>query len=96
MLVLVASVFFSGFVLPVEDFIGPVQYVSYALPVTHGIALLQDAMLRGHITEPWMVAVLAGIGLVLYLLSLSRMRTILGGTRRRPPATRGLVRSAGS
>jgi ABC-2 type transport system permease protein len=80
MLVLIASVFFSGFVLPVQDFIGPVQYVSYSLPVTHGIALLQDAMLRGRITEPWMLLALAAIGMVLYLASLSRMRVILRGT----------------
>jgi ABC-2 type transport system permease protein len=79
MLVLLASVFFSGFVLPVQDFIGPVQYLSYALPVTHGIALLQDAMLRGSVTEPWMVGALAGIGIVLYLVSLMRMRMILRG-----------------
>ncbi len=49
MLVLLASVFFSGFVLPVQDFIGPVQYLAYLLPVTHGIAMLQDAMLRGTV-----------------------------------------------
>jgi ABC-2 type transport system permease protein len=79
MLMLLASVFFSGFVLPVQDFIGPVQYLSYALPVTHGIALLQDAMLRGTVTEPWMIAALAGIGAVLYLASLLRMRAILRG-----------------
>jgi ABC-2 type transport system permease protein len=81
MLVLLASVFFSGFVLPVGDFIGPVQYLSYSLPVTHGIALLQDAMLRGSIDEPWMIAALAAIGLALYLLALSRMRAILRGDR---------------
>jgi ABC-2 type transport system permease protein len=79
MLMLLASVFFSGFVLPVQDFIGPVQYLAYGLPVTHGIALLQDAMLRGTITEPWMITVLAGIGVVLYLVSLLRMRAILRG-----------------
>ena len=79
MLVLLASVFFSGFVLPVQDFIGPVQYLAYGLPVTHGIATLQDAMLRGSVTEPWMLAALAGIGVVLYLASLLRMRAILRG-----------------
>jgi ABC-2 type transport system permease protein len=82
MLLLIASVFFSGFVLPIQDFIGPVQYVSYTLPVTHGIALLQDAMLRGRITEPWMLLALGAIGVALYLLSLSRLRIILRGARR--------------
>jgi ABC-2 type transport system permease protein len=79
MLVLLASVFFSGFVLPVQDFIGPVQYLAYLLPVTHGIATLQDAMLRGMVTEPWMIAALVAIGVVLYLTSLLRMRAILRG-----------------
>jgi ABC-2 type transport system permease protein len=79
MLVLLASVFFSGFVLPVQDFIGPVQYLAYLLPVTHGIASLQDAMLRGTVTEPWTVGALAAIGVVLYVASLLRMRAILRG-----------------
>jgi ABC-2 type transport system permease protein len=77
MLVLLASVFFSGFVLPVQDFIGAVQYVAYALPVTHGIATLQEAMLRGEVGSLWMIGALAAIGIVLYLLSLVRLRQIL-------------------
>jgi hypothetical protein len=36
-------------------------------------------MLRGAVTEPWMIAALAGIGVVLYLASLLRMRAILRG-----------------
>jgi len=77
MLVLLASVFFSGFVLPVQDFIGAVQYVGYSLPVTHGIATLQEAMLRGEVSSLWMIGALAAIGVVLYLLSLVRLRQIL-------------------
>jgi len=79
MLVLLASVFFSGFVLPVHDFVGPVQIVSYLLPVTHAIALLQDSMLRGQLFQPWMLPALAGIGLALYLVSLFRMQSVLKG-----------------
>ena len=88
MLVLLASVFFSGFVLPVHDFLGPVQAISYLLPVTHAIALLQDAMLRGQLFQPWMLPALAGIGLVLYLVSLVRMRAILRGEGGRGPKRR--------
>ena len=43
MILLLASVFFSGFVLPVTDFAEWTQYLAYSLPVTHGIALLQDS-----------------------------------------------------
>jgi len=79
MLVLLASVFFSGFVLPVKDFIGPVQYLSYILPVTHGIATLQETMLRGSVNSWPMVFALAGIGLVLFVASLLRLRLVLRG-----------------
>jgi ABC-type multidrug transport system permease subunit len=37
LLVLLSSVFFSGFVLPVDEFRTGLQYAAYALPVTHGI-----------------------------------------------------------
>ncbi|HEX2765563.1 MAG TPA: ABC transporter permease [Candidatus Limnocylindria bacterium] len=77
MLVLLASVFFSGFVLPVTDFAEWTQYIAYALPVTHGIATLQDEMLRGSISMEWMLLVLAGIGILLYAVSLLRLRRIL-------------------
>jgi ABC-2 type transport system permease protein len=77
MIVLLASVFFSGFVLPVEDFIDQVQLVSYALPVTHGIAALQATMLRGEIREVSSLGMLAGIGLLLYVASLLRLRRIM-------------------
>jgi len=77
MLVLLASVFFSGFVLPVTDFAEWMQNIAYALPVTHGIATLQQLMLRGAVTDTWMLGVLLGIGLVLYLVSLLRLRRVL-------------------
>ena len=81
MLVLLASVFFSGLVLPVQDFIGPVQYLAYLLPVTHGIATLQEAMLRGSVSTLWMLPALGGIGVGLYLLSLLRMQRVLRSAR---------------
>ncbi|HUF06271.1 MAG TPA: ABC transporter permease [Candidatus Binatia bacterium] len=77
MLVLLASVFFSGFVLPVQDFAEWTQYLAYALPVTHGIGLLQEHMLRGEVTQMWMLAMLAAIGLILYVGSLLRLRRVL-------------------
>ena len=77
MLVLLASVFFSGFVLPVEEFIPAVRYLPYLLPVTHGIETLQDSMLRGSVRDVWMLWVLGGIGVLLYLGSLLRLRRII-------------------
>jgi ABC-2 type transport system permease protein len=47
MLVLLLSIFFSGFFLPLENFRVPVNYVGFALPLTHGIRAFQSVMLRG-------------------------------------------------
>ena len=77
MILLLASVFFSGFVLPVTDFADWARYLAYLLPVTHGIALLQDLMLRGEILQAWMIGALVAIGLVLYAGSLIRLRRIM-------------------
>ena len=47
MLVLLLSIFFSGFFLPLENFRVPIHSLGYALPLTHGIAGFQAIMLRG-------------------------------------------------
>ena len=47
MLALLAGLFFSGFILPIEGLSYPVKAISWLLPVTYGIAGLQDIMLRG-------------------------------------------------
>jgi len=47
MLVLLLSIFFSGFFLPLQNFWAPVRNVGYALPLTHGIVGFQDIMLKG-------------------------------------------------
>jgi ABC-2 type transport system permease protein len=65
LLVLLASVFFSGFVLPITEFNEPVMIAAYAIPVTSGIQLMQDVMLRGTIEDPWQVMLLIAIALIL-------------------------------
>ena len=67
LLILLASVFFSGFVLPLRDFSEPVRDVAYLLPVTHGIDLVHDVMLQGSIATPWHVAALGVLSAVLLL-----------------------------
>jgi ABC-2 type transport system permease protein len=74
MLVLLASVFFSGFVLPLDQFVTPLRLAAYSLPVTHGIQLLQDFMLRGGTNHAWEIYALAGIGVVLFLLTSLTLR----------------------
>lgn len=77
MLVLLASVFFSGLVLPAEEFTPQVQWFAYALPVTHGIRLVQDVMLRGGTSAVWQYWALAGIGLALFVATAFRMRALM-------------------
>jgi ABC-2 type transport system permease protein len=74
MLVLLASVFFSGFVLPLDQFVPPLRIAAYSLPVTHGIQLLQDFMLRGGTNQRWELGVLAGLGAGLFLLTSLTLR----------------------
>jgi ABC-2 type transport system permease protein len=74
LLVLLASVFFSGFVLSIDQFTPFVRGLAYLLPVTHGIRLIQDVMLRGAITESWQVGALAGIAIVTLVASWLLLR----------------------
>jgi ABC-2 type transport system permease protein len=64
LLLLLASVFFSGFVLAISEFSEPVRILAFTLPVTHGIRLMQDIMLRGGTTQTWEYAALAAIAVV--------------------------------
>ena len=74
LLVLLASVFFSGFVLPISEFSEPVRALAYTLPVTHGIRLLQDFMLKGGTNQAWELLALAVIGLVTLVLAWMLLR----------------------
>lgn len=74
LLTLLASMFFSGFVLRTEEFSIPVQVMSYFLPVTHGISLLQSQMLTGAFATPWQLVALGAIGAVLLATSWLLLR----------------------
>ncbi|HEY7590598.1 MAG TPA: ABC transporter permease [Candidatus Limnocylindrales bacterium] len=74
LLTLLASVFFSGFVLPIEEFNAPVRAIGYLLPVTHGIRLIQDLMLRGWTNAGWQVLALAAIAAVLLVVAWFALR----------------------
>lgn len=79
LLVLLASVFFSGFVLAIDEFTPPVRVLAYMLPVTHGIQLLQDLMLRGTTAQLWQAGALGAISAatlaVAWVLLRRNMRT---------------------
>jgi ABC-2 type transport system permease protein len=69
MLVLLASVFFSGFFLRIQVFFPAVWALSYALPVTYGIAGLQVIMLRGGVPMPALLLALLMLGTLFALIS---------------------------
>jgi ABC-2 type transport system permease protein len=70
MLILIASVFFSGFFLSLSSLLPAVHLVSYALPVTYGIQALRDTMLAGRTPGLGMLLPLAGLGLGFYALCM--------------------------
>jgi ABC-2 type transport system permease protein len=79
LLVLLASVFFSGFVLPITEFTAPVRAIAYTLPVTHGIRLLQDLMLRGATNHAWEFLALGAIAAVTLALAWILLRRGMRG-----------------
>jgi len=69
MLLLLASVLFSGFFTALYLFVAPVRALAYLLPVTYGIQLFQSIMLRGEAPNPALLGGLLAIGLVLFLVA---------------------------
>jgi len=68
MLVLLLSIFFSGFFLPLENFASPVREIGYVLPLTHGIRGFQNVMLRGLAPDDFTWLTLGTIALVTFVV----------------------------
>ncbi len=81
MIVLLASVFFSGFLNSLDNFWPPVRIISWLLPTTYGTFLLRDIALRG-IDPNWVqLGGLFAIGLVLMIVAWRLMRHLIASTR---------------
>ena len=52
----------------------PVRIASYLLPVTHGIRLIQDVMLRGWTNEAWELVALGVIAAMLLVVTWVLLR----------------------
>jgi ABC-type Na+ efflux pump permease subunit len=65
LLVLLASVFFSGLFLNLDLFRPLARPLMYLLPATHGIALTQDVMLYGWTSAAWHFLALGAMAAVL-------------------------------
>jgi ABC-2 type transport system permease protein len=77
MFILLGSVFFSGFFLDLRYLWEPVRAISWALPATYGIRMLQNIMLRGASLDPILFPALIGIGLLLFLISWLLLRRVM-------------------
>jgi ABC-2 type transport system permease protein len=79
MLTLLAGLFFGGFFLDLDGLLYPVKALSWLLPVTYGIRMLQDVMLRGVGLGPRDVAgagaLIVGYGGLVILLLRRRLRS---------------------
>ena len=68
MLLLLASIFFSGFFLDLRLMWEPMKVLAWSLPATYGIRMLQDIMLRGASVPALLLYGLALIGAGLFLV----------------------------
>lgn len=74
MLILLASVFFSGFFVPLANFFPAAIYGSWVLPVSHGVSALQDIMLRGYAPPLFALGALAAIAVITYIVAILRFQ----------------------
>jgi len=66
MLVLIASVFFSGFLVALDTIRWPIRVVSYVLPATYAIRTLDDVMLRGLLRTPFDLGILGAFSVFFF------------------------------
>ena len=69
MMMLLASVFFTGFFFPLDSLWWPVQSISWLIPSTYGILMFHDVMLRGLAPAAVQLLILAGMGVLFFLLT---------------------------
>ena len=74
MLVLLASIFFSGFFLDLRLMWEPVRVVAWSIPATYGIRMLHDIMLRGQLSPAIIFLGISAIGIGLFLLDWLLLR----------------------
>jgi ABC-2 type transport system permease protein len=77
MLLLLASIFFSGFFLDLRLMWEPMKAFSYILPATYGINIMHDVMLRGLPLPVTYIGGLAMIGLVLFFADWIILRRMM-------------------
>jgi ABC-2 type transport system permease protein len=74
MIVLLTSVFFTGFMMRLDMLWQPVQVLSWSLPTTYGIVLLREIALRGNLPDVRLLGGLALIGVFFCALAWILLR----------------------
>jgi ABC-2 type transport system permease protein len=74
MLLLLASIFFSGFFLDLRLMKEPVTFLAWSLPATYGIRMLQAIMLRGTSAPALVLLGITLMGIVLFLVDWILLR----------------------
>jgi ABC-2 type transport system permease protein len=74
MVVLLISIFFTGFVLPLDQLTVPIRWVSFLVPGTYGIAGAQDVVFRGETASPLVIGGLAVYSLIMAFLAWLALR----------------------
>lgn len=92
MILLLVSIFFSGFFIPLDRLIEPVRVVSYLLPATYGIEALKQISFLGQAPDPLLLGGALGYALILLIAAWALMRSrVVGPHRLRRPATQLLA-----
>jgi ABC-2 type transport system permease protein len=79
MLVLLASIFFSGFFLDLRLMWEPIRVVAWSIPATYGIRMLHDIMLRGELSPAVIFLGISAIGIGLFLIDWLLLRRQMEG-----------------
>jgi len=69
MLVLLFSIFFSGFFLDLRLMLDSIRFISWAIPVTYSMQMLQEVMFRAQTINLYLAAGLVGYGVLLLVIS---------------------------
>ncbi len=78
MIILMFSIFFSGFILPLEQLRPAVRSLSYLLPATYGVRGLDDVMFRGEAAPLSLFAGISAYALVAGTLAWLAVRSKFG------------------
>jgi ABC-2 type transport system permease protein len=74
MLVLLFSIFFSGFFLDLRLMWESIRFIAWGIPATYGMQMLQEIMFRANPPRPLLLGGLAGIGLLFFIISWIMLR----------------------